>query len=200
MSLESSYFERMYAENPDPWSLASRWYEERKYAVTMASLTRGTYQRGFEPGCSVGVLTQLLAERCDELLATDVVPEAVEATQHRVRAHRSVEVRQLSVPHEWPDGAFDLIVISELGYYLSVSDLAALVDQAAGALQPDGELLAVHWRHSVPDYPLTGDQVQALFRADPRLQSVASHQEDDFRLDLLAPVGARSVADREGLV
>jgi SAM-dependent methyltransferase len=200
MSLANSYFEQMYAENPDPWSLASRWYEQRKYAVTMASLTRDSYRRGFEPGCSVGVLTELLADRCDELLATDVVPDAVEAAQRRVRRRPSVDVRQMAVPDEWPDGAFDLIVISELGYYLSVSDLAALVEQAAGALSPDGELVAVHWRHTVPDYPLTGDQVQAVFRADPRLRSVASHQEDDFRLDVLAPVGARSVADREGLV
>jgi SAM-dependent methyltransferase len=200
MSLSNSYFEDMYAANPDPWSLASRWYDQRKYAVTMASLTRRTYRRGFEPGCSVGVLTALLADRCDELLATDVVPEAVAATRDRIHSRQSVEVRELSVPREWPDGQFDLIVISELGYYLSVSDLAALVDQAAQALTPDGELVTVHWRHPVLDYPLTGDQVQAVFRADPRLHSVASHAEDDFCLDVLTPVGGSSVADREGLV
>ena len=58
MTLSPSYFDDMYAANRDPWSLASRWYEQRKYAVTLACLTRPRYRRAFEPGCSIGVLTE----------------------------------------------------------------------------------------------------------------------------------------------
>lgn len=200
MSLAASYFEQLYANDADPWSLASRWYEQRKYALTLAALPRARYRRGFEPGCSVGVLTELLASRCDRLLSTDVASEAVHTTRSRVGSNPAIEVRRLEVPQEWPAGSFDLIVISELGYYLAPPDLAVLVNRAASALAPDGDLVVVHWRHHVPDYPLSGDDVRRAFRDDPRLGCVAAHVEDDFVLDVLEPLGAPSVAAREGLV
>ena len=200
MTLSASYFEEMYSAAPDPWSLAARWYEQRKYDVTLASLTRPRYRRAFEPGCSVGVLTQRLAARCDELLATDVTPAAVDAASQRLAGDPSVQIRTLAVPQEWPDGSFDLIVISEIGYYLSVADLRRLVDRCVESLDRDGELVVVHWRHEVADYPRAGDEVQQAFRSDERLAVLAEHREEDFGLDLLTHPPAESVASREGLV
>ena len=83
MNLPADYFARMYGGSDDPWGFRTRWYEERKRAVTLAALDRPRYRRGFEPGCSVGVLTAGLAERCDALLASDVDPTAVVASSHR---------------------------------------------------------------------------------------------------------------------
>lgn len=200
MTLSASYFEQMYSAAPDPWSLATRWYEQRKYDVTVASLSRPRYRRAFEPGCSVGVLTERLAARCDEVLATDVVPAAVEATRQRLARDRSVQVRSLAVPQEWPEGSFDLIVISEMGYYLSTADLRRLVDRCAESLDPGGELLVVHWRHEVADYPCSGDEVHAAFRSERRFGVLAEHCEEDFRLELFTRTPVESVARREGLV
>ena len=45
--------------------------------VTVASLPLERYRRCYEPGCSVGLLTRLLAARCDEVLATDAIESAV---------------------------------------------------------------------------------------------------------------------------
>ena len=36
--LPDAFFKAMYAESYDPWRLADRWYEQRKYAITMAML------------------------------------------------------------------------------------------------------------------------------------------------------------------
>ncbi|GFE18529.1 hypothetical protein Sgleb_65760 [Streptomyces glebosus] len=105
MSTPPTYFEAMYARAVDPWDLAGRWYEQRKYALTLASLPRPRYRAAFEPGCSVGVLTARLAERCDHLLATDRMPAAVVSAAERTRVLPQVEVRSLTVPDEWPDGA-----------------------------------------------------------------------------------------------
>jgi predicted TPR repeat methyltransferase len=200
MTLSASYFDQLYADSADPWSLQTRWYEARKYAATLASLRRAHYRRGFEPGCSVGVLTEQLAGRCDQLLACDVVPAAVAATLQRLRDRPHVEVRQLRAPDEWPTGSFDLVVISELGYYLTGADLDRLVARAAGSLTPDADLVLVHWRHPVPDYPLCGDDVRAAFLGYPGLEPVVRHEEADFRLDVLTPAPAVSVATAEGLV
>jgi hypothetical protein len=51
-----------------------------------------------------------------------------------------VEVQRRGVPADWPPGRFDLLVISELGYYLNPVDLRALWDAATHALEPGGTL------------------------------------------------------------
>ena len=94
---DPGYFERMYANSDDPWHLAENPYEQRKYALTVASLPRERYRRGFEPGCSIGLLTALLAPRCEELVATDPVPEPLVAARARVPApHVAFENPRLS--------------------------------------------------------------------------------------------------------
>lgn len=201
MSLGADYFEKLYAGASDPWSLGSRWYEQRKYALTVAALTRPRYRSAFEPGCSVGVLTGLLAARCDRLLSWDVADEAVRQAGTQVRSHPGAMVQRGAVPADWPAGTFDLVVVSEVGYYLDADDLGRLVDLAHDSLEPGGELVLAHWRHPVEDYPLRGDDVHAAFLAHDRLEAVSRHVEPDFRLDVLVrtPPAARSVAAREGL-
>jgi hypothetical protein len=61
MSVPASYSDEQYAPGRDPWGFEGRWYERRKYACTMAALSRECSERAFEPGCSVGVLSELLA-------------------------------------------------------------------------------------------------------------------------------------------
>jgi SAM-dependent methyltransferase len=199
VTLPASYFDAMYAGAPDPWGFTSRWYERRKYALTMAALPRERYRRGFEAGCSIGVLTALLAERCDALLACDVASAAVDAARQRVAAYDDVDVIQLALPAAWPDGRFDLIVVSEVGYYLSPEDLEVLVTRCVDSLEPGGSLVAVHWRHPVADYPLRGDDVHAAIRRRPELHRLARHTEADLLLEVFETEPAKSVAERSGL-
>ena len=117
MTLDPTYFRDLYAACADPWGLAGRWYEARKYAVSTALLPRQRYGRAFEPGCSIGVLTAMLAPRCDALLACDAVPDAVSSARARTAGLPGVRVEQRAVPGQWPPGSFDLIVLSELLYY-----------------------------------------------------------------------------------
>jgi len=200
VTLPATYFAAMYAGAEDPWGFRSRWYELRKRDVTLAALTRPRYRRAFEPGCSIGVLTAALADRCDEVVAADVDERAVSTARSELARHGHVRVERLSVPQEWPDGMFDLVVISEVAYYLARPELEQLLDCAVGSLAPRGTLLACHWRHPVPDYPATGDDVHQRLLARPELSQAVSHVEEDFRLDLLTLGPAPSPARREGLV
>jgi SAM-dependent methyltransferase len=200
VTLPAAYFDRLYDDNRDPWSLETRWYEKRKYALTVASLPRQRYRRGFEVGCSIGVLTAMLSARCGSLVAADVAASAVGTTRQRFEGRPGVDVVQLAVPSEWPDGSFDLIVLSEVGYYLSKKDLHELVTKAAGSLDPDGTLIAVHWRHGVSDYPLRGEEVHAAIAASPVLDRLARHEEQDFLLEVFVPAPAVSVARATGLL
>ena len=204
MTLQPSYFEDMYAAAEDPWKLSSRWYERRKYALTVAALPRERYRHALEAGCSVGVLTTLLAARCERVLAVDGSAAAVRTARGRTEHLAQVTVEQRTLPRDWPPGTFDLVVISEIGYYFSAVDFDRFITKAAGSLEPGGTLVAVHWRHAVEDYPLGGDEVHVAIRAAAerlKLERTVTHQERDFLLDVYArtPPGARSVAEEAGL-
>ena len=202
MTVDMSYFRERYADSPDPWGLAERWYEERKYALSVALLPRRRYQAAFEPGCSIGVLTTRLAARCDLLLACDAVHEAVTAARSRTAGLPGVRVERRALPGEWPPGSFDLIVFSELLYYFSDADFAEVVSRGVGALRPDGHLLAVHWRHPAADHPRTGDDVHLNLAADARLARRAHYRDPDFTAEVYARADGdlRSVAQSEGIL
>jgi SAM-dependent methyltransferase len=202
VTLGAGYFDAMYQAASDPWGFEGRWYERRKYAISLALLPAGRYRSAFEPGCSIGVLTRMLAGRCDHLLSCDVATAAVRAAAERSRDLPHVQVEQRDIPGQWPSGRFDLIVFSELLYYFSDHDLELTVDGALAALQPGGTLLAVHWRHPVADYPRSGDDVHRVLAARSGLAGLVSHQEPDFLAEVYirtdgAPV---SVAQATGLV
>ena len=210
MTLAPGYFEELYASSADPWGLASRWYETRKYAISLALLPSARYADAFEPGCSIGVLTQQLAVRCDRLLSCDAAQAAVAAASARTAALDQVRVEKRVIPQDWPDGSFDLIVFSECLYYFTGEDLHRVLDLGVASLRQGGTMLAVHWRHPVADYPLSGDDVhQALADRDDQgrdsqgygLARLVQHAEPDFLADVYirtdgAPV---SVAQAGGL-
>ena len=70
-----------------------------------------------------------------------------------------------NLPVDFPEGMFDLIVLSEVLYYFAKPDLE-LVTQACGkAISQDGEIVLCHWLGET-DYPLTGIEASELFARD----------------------------------
>ncbi len=194
-TLDEGYFDALYARNTDPWRFATRWYEKRKRALTVASLPAERYGRALEIGCSIGMLTAELAERCDSLLAVDVAEAAVRAARERVPG---ATVERRDVTSDYPAGEFDLVVLSEVGYYLSDAVLARLLDAIAASLSPSGVLVACHWRHPVADYALSGDAVHAAI-GGLGLHRLSRLEEQDFVLEVFSR-DPRSVAAVEGLL
>ncbi len=196
-SLPPSFFDAIYAEAPDPWSFATSEYEAAKYAATVAALSKTRYRSGLEIGCSIGVLTRQLATRCDALLSIDVAERALNQAVERCADLPHVRFTLLQVPQAFPDGKYDLVVVSEVGYYWSAADLRVSRDLILEHLVPGGHLLLVHWTVEVPEYPITGDDVHAAFveRAGERtgerdegpdapLRHLRGLRERTYRLDL----------------
>ncbi len=180
----ADYFEGMYATSDDPWSLATSEYELRKYDLTVASLPRRSYRRAFEPGCSIGVLSDLLAGRCQELLAIDAVPTAIESARSRATSE-NVTFSVGSMPGDWPEGPLDLIVISELLYFLDADDRHETIAAARRHLDPHGHLVLVHWRHTFDEAECTGDQAHREAKQVSGLPTLVRHEERDFLLEVL---------------
>ncbi|CCQ13866.1 putative uncharacterized protein [Rhodococcus sp. AW25M09] len=205
-SLSVEYFRDVYAEKDDPFMLDSKWYEKRKYALTMASLPKPQYRRALEPGCSIGVLTEHLAARCDQVVSTDVVQNAIDSARSRVGDTAAVEFALWSLSDDWsalpePTVPFDLIVISEVGYYLDAADLASAMTRVVEHLETRGTLVVAHWRHAVDDYPLSGDQVHDIIAATTGLALLSRYLDEDVRIEVfVASDGpAVSVASTDGL-
>ncbi|MDQ3549374.1 MAG: nodulation S family protein [Chloroflexota bacterium] len=187
-SLPPEYFARVYAESDDPWGFATRPYEARKYAATLNALPHARYRSGFEIGCSIGVLTEQLAGRCERLRAVDVAERALEQARARCQHLSHVSFARMAVPDEFPDERFDLILVSEVGYYWGWNGLATAQRLIIEHLEPRGHLLLVHWTPFVDDYPLTGDQVHQAFidgaTAGNGLRHLVSRRQETYRLDL----------------
>jgi SAM-dependent methyltransferase len=198
MSVEDRYFDGLFAGNDDPWAFRQRWYERRKRAITLAALPRPRYRTIFEPGCANGELSAELATRCDRLLCYDTAAAAVKLATTRLGPFAHADVRQGRLPADWPNEQFDLIVLSEIGYYLDAADLQQLIQHAAQSLTADGQLLACHWRPPIEDCPLNARQVHDMLHEHLHLPRLVLHQEADFILEIWSRE-PRSVAALEGL-
>jgi len=195
---EADYFDAMFANDDDPWQFRLRWYERRKRALTLAMLPKERYTHGFEPGCANGELAAALASRCDRLSVSDAAPRAVELAAQRLANHAGVRVTRRMIPDDWPDDRFDLIVISELAYYLAPRALEQLAECIEASLLPGGTFVACHWRHPIEGWTGRGDDVHAAFAARRRLHRLSHYEDADLLLDVWSN-RAQTVAQAEGL-
>lgn len=185
-TLPPSYFDDLYAGDPDPWQFETSDYERGKYAATLAALPQARYVSALEVGCSIGVLTRQLAERCDVLVSLDLAERALARARDRCRDLAHVDLRLAQVPNDWPEGTFELILLSEVVYYLDAEDVGRLVTRVRGSLAEGGDVVLVHWTGET-HYPLTGDAAAELFIAGSSNFLRVDHQSqaEKYRIDVL---------------
>jgi SAM-dependent methyltransferase len=157
--VDAERFERHYEASADPWSYRDSPYEREKYAATLAALPSRDWGRALEVGCSIGVFSALLAPRCTQLVAIDFSARAVALAGERLAGTDGVEVVQASFPEQVPAGDWDLIVCSEVLYYLDEPALARAIELLEAQLRRGATVLSVSWRGRGSEEPLLGDEV-----------------------------------------
>jgi 2-polyprenyl-3-methyl-5-hydroxy-6-metoxy-1,4-benzoquinol methylase len=182
VTVPPEYFEEKYRANIDPWRFRTSEYERNKYQATIEALTNDRYSAALEVGCSIGVLTRLLSQRCVNLLAIDASATALKAAKSV--NDTSVTFKVANLPAEFPEGKFDLIVLSEILYYFSSPDLERVAVSCMKSLTKDGEIVLCHWLGET-DYPLTGVEASELFSRQinqaARFRSIL--HDDVYRLE-----------------
>ncbi len=178
------YFDQAWDHDDDPWDHAGRFYETRKYDATVALLDRPRFRRAFEPGCGTGLLTRRLADRCDVVEARDRHWRAVKVTRELCADKPGVNVDVGALPDAWPPGTFDLIVMSEVLYYLPLVVVHDVIQQAAQVAEPDALLVLVHYRPIVAEHVISGDAVNDAVDYSARWSVIGSYADANFRLDL----------------
>lgn len=188
----------MFDRDTDPWSFRTRWYEERKRAILMATLPFRKFETAFEPGCANGEFSAALAPRCNFLLATDISRAAIKLATERLRHLPQVSIEQMQVPRQWPDQSFQLIVVNELAYFLEMRELAPLCQRIRETLTPDGIFVACHWCQPINSDRLGGAAIHRKLHALLGFKRTATHIERDFILDIWSRDG-KSVGQTENL-
>jgi 2-polyprenyl-3-methyl-5-hydroxy-6-metoxy-1,4-benzoquinol methylase len=182
----ASHFERLYQSNPDPWNFQASPYERSKYEQTHTALGDRRFTSGLEVGCSIGILSHMLATNCDRFLGVDFVESALQSARTRCAdlPHASFERRQ--VPDSWPQDRFDLIVFSEVLYFLTQADIDRCARHVEASLLPNPTIILVNWLGKTDD-PTTGDDAANRFIATTGKTLAVTHQErnEHYRLDLL---------------
>lgn len=185
-TFDQAYFDAAYAWDPDPWRLSGA-YEREKYAVTLEVLPKLRYEFGLEVGCSIGILTAELTSRCELVLALDAAQAALDEAKRRCSNIANVRFERMFVPGQWPSAIFDLILLSEVIYYMDEEDVERLASRAVQALARSGDIILVHWTGET-DYPLSGDEAAELFinLVAPTAEPVRQDRYPTFRLDVLS--------------
>jgi SAM-dependent methyltransferase len=178
-----AFFERKYLDKTDPWFFASSRYEQDRYAAIVNALSHRRYRRAFEPGCSIGMLTARLASLCGNVEAMDISPTAVGRARENCRRLPNVEIVCERLPMFVPTGSFDLVVLSEIGYYFDEEQLAATLKTVIAKIDRAGVLLATHWLGTSADHLLSGDRVHEIIGSLNGLSHEHAERHADFRLD-----------------
>jgi cyclopropane fatty-acyl-phospholipid synthase-like methyltransferase len=181
-------FEARYRADPDPWSYTSSRYEQAKYDATLGACGPGPFRCALELGSSIGVFSARLAPRCQSLVTIDAAPTAVAEARRRLAGlpePSGVSAIAGSIPEAIPRCRYDLIVASEILYYLDEQRLRRMLDRLRQLCLPRARWVAVHWRPDGPERALAARDAHDLLHAQDWLLPVTDAHTDDYLLDVL---------------
>jgi hypothetical protein len=98
----------------------------------------------------------------------------------------NVSIACADLAAQCPEGPFDLIVFSEVGYYFTLPRLARIARSLAARLEAGGELIAVHWLGESADHLLGGDEVHGCLKRELATSCIwlRGARYPGFRLDV----------------
>jgi peptidoglycan/xylan/chitin deacetylase (PgdA/CDA1 family) len=149
------FFERLFARRVDPWGYTNP-YEQKKHEQILSLIPKEGIGRAIDLGCAEGHFTARLATRVPNVVAADVSQVALDRAARRLKGLGNVRFVRLDLRSEPLPGRFDLIVCSEVLYYLDgLEQLQAVARKLANALEPGGYLVTAHANQVVdePDEP-----------------------------------------------
>ena len=176
-------FERLYQASPDPWGYLTSGYEQEKYAATLAALPKQSHGLCLEVGCSIGVFTGLLATRCEHVVAIDFSLRALQLAHRHLEGLGNVDLLRAAFPEETPAGSWDLIVCSEILYYLQKPELDEAVGWLGTQLAHGASVLAVSWRGVGREEPLLGEEVHDRLAQELACWHTLDARQAAYRLD-----------------
>ena len=187
-AIPAAHFDSLFTQSPDPWRYDSEPYERDRFQRTVAALAGRRYRSALELGCANGALTEQLAPLCDRLLATDASLAALSAARDRIGARANVVLEQRTMPQDMPDARFDLIVASDMLYYLGLDGVVALMAAIERSATPDARIFLASYLGET-DTVITGEMAAEIAIAHlPGWTRIHAERTDRLRIDVMAQV------------
>ncbi len=137
-------FEALFAQGEDPWGYTNE-YERVKYEQTASLLAGLEIEHALELACAEGHFTVRLAPLVRRLLATDVSGIALARARRRCAAMKNISFERLDLTSDPLPGPLDLIVCSEVLYYVvDRQSLVRIAQKITKALADGGYFLTAH--------------------------------------------------------
>lgn len=181
----ATVFDMVHTDRVDPWSVRSSTYEIDKRTTLLRNLPRSSYEHIVEIGCSIGVLSEHLADHTQQVTAIDASRTALRGARLLHSAAPNINFVEATVPFDWPEGLFDCVVLSETGFYLSQPQLRRTLERIADSTMPQFDLVLCHWTGPIRDWPLDARKVHEMclsFWPDHR---IVHHTDGEYLLDIL---------------
>jgi len=179
-------------DTEDPWNYGSP-YEQQKYLRQLDILPAGPITQALELACAEGHFTVQLAPRVTHLLATDISSKALARSQARCAKQSNIAYQLLDFSADPIPGGMDLILCSEVLYYLSnEAELRRIAPKIVDALRPGGCLVTAHAHLLKDNLTRTGFDWDIVYGAEiihrvlsetPGLTLERSIDTDLYRID-----------------
>lgn len=179
-----AHLENLYSRSDDPWQHRTSAYEAAKYATTLDEIGPGPFTSAIEIGCGNGTLASLLRHRCRHLTLVECIPAALSLARQSLADARNVTFIGGTAPHDLPSARFDLVLLSEVLYFLTVQEISELAEWLGR--HATGEVVAVNWTGPT-DEDLDGTQAVEALAA--RLGASTSRSHQGFRIDVFMRQG-----------
>ena len=187
----SGELENLFARQADPWGYTND-YEQTKYRQTLELIPDGPVDDVLEIACAEGHFTVQLAPHAKRLVAADISETALRRAAERCSEHDNVSFQQLDISKDEIPGRYDVIVCSEVLYYLGRrTRLEAFAGQLAKALKPGGRLVMAHANLTADDPDSPGYDwsfnygakvIGETFAATPDLSFTRALRTDYYRV------------------
>lgn len=174
--MRPGFFDHFFDEG-DPFGFDVHPEEQLKFDRTLEVCGDGPLGRVLELGCAVGTFTEVLAPRATDVLAIDVSQSAVDQVLRRLDGQDHVRAVAMDIPDEFPDETFDLVIASDVLYYLPVPVLQRCVDRIEESLAPGGTFVSVHYVPRMGSV-LNGEEAHDVVIAHTRLEHTLSERAE----------------------
>lgn len=192
--IDAAGFEAKFQQDIDPWNYSHSRFEAYKRRVLMYAVGDRQFARGLELACAIGETTRFLAPRCLRLLGLDSSDTALREARRRTASLANVSLARALLPVDMPSGPFDLIVASEIFYYLRPNDLRLLLLRLERVTSPGGRIVILHHLHDFDDAAILPRMAQLTAMRSLGRRMALVFQQDEARFQAAAFVKRKRIS------